>query len=89
MQIELKRIHTETGITFVHVTHDQEEAHDDGRHDRGYERRSGSSNWRPIDLYEHPRTPFVAGFLGVSNLLSGTVAGDGVVRLDGGTQVRV
>lgn len=43
----------------------------------------------PSELYERPRTAFVAGFLGVSNLLSGTVAGEGLVRLDGGPELRV
>jgi spermidine/putrescine transport system ATP-binding protein len=43
----------------------------------------------PSDLYERPRTAFVAGFLGVSNLLEGTVAGIDGVRLSDGTQVRV
>ena len=42
----------------------------------------------PSELYEHPRTAFVAGFLGKSNLLDGTVAGDGVVRLGDGTEIR-
>ena len=44
MQLELKRIQTEVGITFVHVTHDQEEAMTHGRHGRGDERRAGSSS---------------------------------------------
>jgi spermidine/putrescine transport system ATP-binding protein len=43
----------------------------------------------PSELYEQPRTAFVAGFLGISNLLGGTVAGPGAVRLDDGTEVRV
>ena len=43
----------------------------------------------PDELYERPETPFVAGFLGVSNLLPGTVAGPDVVRLDDGTPVHV
>lgn len=43
----------------------------------------------PADLYERPRTAFVAGFLGVSNLLSGVVSGDDVVRLESGADVRV
>lgn len=43
----------------------------------------------PSELYERPRTPFVAGFLGVSNLLHGTAAGDSSVRLDAGGEVRV
>ena len=42
----------------------------------------------PAELYERPRTAFVAGFLGKSNLLEGTVAGDGVVRLGDGTELR-
>jgi spermidine/putrescine transport system ATP-binding protein len=89
MQLELKRIQHEVGITFVHVTHDQEEAMTmadaiavmkDGR----IEQLGG-----PRELYEQPRTPFVAGFLGVSNLLAGVVAGPGSVRLDGGGETRV
>lgn len=43
----------------------------------------------PNELYERPRTRFVAGFLGASNLLSGTCEGDGVVRCGGGTRLRV
>lgn len=43
----------------------------------------------PDDLYEHPQTAYVAGFLGVSNLLDGTVSGDDRVTLDGGAEVRV
>lgn len=43
----------------------------------------------PTDLYERPETAFVAGFLGVSNLLPGRLNGDGAVRLDGGGDVRV
>jgi spermidine/putrescine transport system ATP-binding protein len=89
LQLELKRIQHDVGVTFVHVTHDQEEAMtmadtiavmNDGRIEQLGD---------PTDLYEHPETAFVAGFLGVSNLLSGTVAGDGVVRLDGGAEIRV
>ena len=43
----------------------------------------------PTELYESPRTPFVAGFLGISNLLAGTLEGEGAVRLSDGTAVRV
>ena len=43
----------------------------------------------PSELYESPRTTFVAGFLGVSNLLAGTVSGPGLVQLDGAGEVRV
>ena len=89
MQLELKRIQHEVGITFVHVTHDQEEAMTmadaiavmkDGRIEQ---------LGQPRELYEHPRTPFVAGFLGVSNLLAGVVSGARTVRLDGGGETRV
>jgi spermidine/putrescine transport system ATP-binding protein len=88
MQLELKRIQHEVGITFVHVTHDQEEAMTMAdaiavMHDGRIEQLGA-----PTELYETPRTAFVAGFLGISNLLHGTVEGDGVVRLAGGTAVR-
>jgi spermidine/putrescine transport system ATP-binding protein len=89
MQLELKRIQHEVGITFVHVTHDQEEAMTmaDGIAvmNAGRIEQLGE----PRELYEHPRTAFVAGFLGVSNLLEGVVAGAGTVRLDGAGEARV
>ena len=88
MQLELKRIQHEVGITFVHVTHDQEEAMTMADTiavmNSGRIEQLGS----PTELYERPRTAFVAGFLGNSNLLSGRVEGDGTVRLDDGTAVR-
>jgi spermidine/putrescine transport system ATP-binding protein len=73
MQLELKRIQDEVGITFVHVTHDQEEAMtmaDTIAVMRGgrVEQLGG-----PVELYERPRTAFVANFLGQSNLLEGAV----------------
>jgi spermidine/putrescine transport system ATP-binding protein len=92
MQIELKRIQTEVGITFVYVTHDQEEAMT--MSDRIAVMRAGRIEQlgSPEELYERPRTTFVAGFLGVSNLLDGEVAsrgGDFVdVRLRDGATVR-
>jgi spermidine/putrescine transport system ATP-binding protein len=92
MQLELKRIQTEVGITFIYVTHDQEEAMT--MSDRiavmraGHIEQLGTSE----ELYERPQTAFVAGFLGVSNLLEGTVAGqDGSllsIRLADGTVLR-
>ena len=88
MQMELKRIQNEVGITFVHVTHDQEEAMTMADTiavmDRGRIEQLGP----PAELYERPATPFVASFLGVSNLLSGTVEDGGAIRLDDGTLVR-
>jgi spermidine/putrescine transport system ATP-binding protein len=88
MQLELKGIQHEVGITFVHVTHDQEEAMTMAdaiavMHDGKIEQLG-----TPTELYETPRTAFVAGFLGISNLLRGTVEGDGVVRLADGGVVR-
>ena len=74
MQLELKRIQTEVGITFVYVTHDQDEAMT--MSDRIAVMRHGRIEQLgdPVTLYEHPATEFVAGFLGVSNLLDGQVA---------------
>jgi spermidine/putrescine transport system ATP-binding protein len=89
MQLELKRIQHEVEITFVHVTHDQEEAMTMADRivimDGGHIEQAGT----PSDLYERPRTPFVAGFLGVSNLLEGTIVGDDRVKLSDGTVVHV
>jgi len=69
MQVELRRIHRETGMTFVYVTHDQEEAMTMSDRiavmNRGRIEQVGS----PRDLYEHPATPFVAGFVGETNRL--------------------
>jgi len=93
MQIELKRIQTEVGITFIYVTHDQEEAMT--MSDRIAVMRAGKIEQLggPEDLYERPRTQFVAGFLGVSNLLEGEVVGreepHAMVKLRDGTVVRV
>ena len=74
MQIELKRIQTEVGITFVHVTHDQEEAMTMADTIAvmcgGVIEQMGA----PLDLYEHPETTFVSNFLGQSNLVAGRVS---------------
>jgi spermidine/putrescine transport system ATP-binding protein len=75
MQIELKHIQTEVGLTFVHVTHDQEEAMTMADTiavmNSGRIEQMGS----PEELYENPATTFVANFLGQSNLVAGTVTG--------------
>jgi putative spermidine/putrescine transport system ATP-binding protein len=74
MQHELKRIQTEVGITFIYVTHDQDEAL--GMSDllavfnEGHLEQVGT----PTEVYEHPASPFVAGFVGTSNLISGELA---------------
>jgi spermidine/putrescine transport system ATP-binding protein len=89
MQLELKAIQNDVGITFIHVTHDQEEAMTMA--DRIAIMNAGRIEQlgAPSDLYEKPETAFVASFLGISNLLQGTVTGAGSVRLDDGTDVRV
>jgi spermidine/putrescine transport system ATP-binding protein len=91
MGIELKRIQREVGITFIYVTHDQEEAMtmsdriavmNKGR----YEQLAG-----PETLYERPSTRFVAGFVGASNLLEGKIGSDAdfwTVTLPSGAVVR-
>ncbi len=87
MQLELKRIQHEVGITFVHVTHDQEEAMTMADTIAVMNRGRIEQLGAPSELYERPRTAFVAGFLGKSNLLDGVVDG-GVVRLENGAEVR-
>jgi len=89
MQLELKRIQHEVGITFVHVTHDQEEAMTMA--DRIVIMNGGriEQQGTPAELYETPRTAFVASFLGASNLLDGTTVGADRVRLDDGSEMRV
>ena len=95
MQIELKRIQREVGITFVYVTHDQGEALT--MSDRIAVMNEGVIEQlaAPRDIYEHPKTRFVAGFIGTSNLLSGTVAstdpatGGAVIDLGDGGRIVV
>jgi spermidine/putrescine transport system ATP-binding protein len=76
MQIELKWIQKEVGLTFVHVTHDQEEAMTMADTiavmNEGQIEQMGS----PADLYDNPKTAFVANFLGQSNLIKGTINGN-------------
>jgi spermidine/putrescine transport system ATP-binding protein len=92
MQLELKRIQQEVGITFVYVTHDQEEAMT--MSDRLAVMRHGKTEQvgAPEAVYESPATEFVAGFLGASNMLDGTIKGssNGATSIDlaaGGTVV--
>jgi spermidine/putrescine transport system ATP-binding protein len=74
MQVELKRIQREVGITFVYVTHDQNEALT--MSDRIAVMNDGVIEQlaTPREIYEHPATRFVAGFIGTSNLLTGTAS---------------
>ncbi len=93
MQVELKRIQQEVGITFIFVTHDQEEAMTMSDRIAVMNKGRYEQLADPASLYERPTTRFVAGFLGVSNLLPTTPdTPDGsysVVRLPDGTAVRV
>jgi spermidine/putrescine transport system ATP-binding protein len=85
MQLELKRIQTEVGLTFVHVTHDQEEAMTMADTiavmNGGVIEQMGA----PSELYENPKTTFVANFLGQSNLIEAEIQG----RDGGEVKVRV
>ncbi|MEH0398808.1 ABC transporter ATP-binding protein [[Kitasatospora] papulosa] len=86
MQLELKRIQTEVGITFIHVTHDQEEAMTMADTVAVMNGGRVEQLGAPADLYENPRTTFVANFLGTSNLIEGEIvsAGADVVVAAGG-----
>ncbi len=81
MQIELKRIQQETGITFVYVTHDQEEALAMSDTvvvmDAGRIQQIGT----PEDIYNEPKNAFVADFIGESNIIDGIMRADGVVEI--------
>ncbi|MEU9416289.1 ABC transporter ATP-binding protein [Streptomyces sp. NPDC048272] len=81
MQLELKRIQTEVGITFVHVTHDQEEAMTMADTVAVMNGGRVEQLGAPAELYENPKTTFVANFLGTSNLIEAEVleAGSGDV----------
>lgn len=87
LQVELKKIQEDVGITFIYVTHDQEEAltmsdriavMNQGR----IEQCAG-----PEEVYERPSTTFVAGFIGVSNLMPAEIEGSGSVKIKGGPTV--
>ena len=83
MQIELKRIQQTTGITFIYVTHDQEEALSMSDTvvvmDKGRIQQIG----RPEDIYNEPKNAFVADFIGESNILNGVMVRDKVVKMYG------
>ncbi|WP_334123303.1 ABC transporter ATP-binding protein [Glutamicibacter sp.] len=76
MQLELKKIQTEVGLTFIHVTHDQEEAMTMADVVAVMNGGRIEQMGPPRELYELPRTAFVANFLGKSNLMRGTVTGE-------------
>jgi putative spermidine/putrescine transport system ATP-binding protein len=74
MQVELKEIQRDVGITFVFVTHDQDEALTMSDRVAVFDQGRICQVGTPEEVYEHPATPFVAGFVGTSNLLTGEVA---------------
>lgn len=92
MQLELKRIQGEVGTTFVYVTHDQGEAITMSDHiavmNHGKVEQIGAST----EIYEYPKTVFVAGFIGETNLIAGTLTqseGKPVIRTDSGLEILV
>jgi spermidine/putrescine transport system ATP-binding protein len=93
MQVELKRIQQEVGITFIYVTHDQEEAMTMSDRIAVMNKGRYEQLGEPEELYERPRTRFVAGFLGISNLLhtrrDGNADGYALCRLPDETPIRV
>ncbi len=93
MQLELKRIQHEVGITFLYVTHDQEEAMTMSNRLAVMRHGRIEQIGRPRDVYEKPATEFVAGFLGASNLLDAElkdlVADTATVQLGGGSAITV
>jgi spermidine/putrescine transport system ATP-binding protein len=93
LQIELKRIQTEVGITFVYVTHDQEEALTMSDRIAVMNRGRIEQLGTPEELYDRPATRFVADFIGTTNLLHGTVenleADCAILRLESGDRCRI
>jgi spermidine/putrescine transport system ATP-binding protein len=89
MQLELKAIQHDVGITFIHVTHDQEEAMTMADQIAVMNQGRIEQLGTPTELYETPATAYVAGFLGASNLIAGTVSGTNTVQLRRGPEVQV
>lgn len=92
MQVELKRIQTEVGLTFIHVTHDQEEAMTMADTVAVMNKGRIEQMGAPEELYDLPATSFVANFVGQSNLGTGTISGkdgDYLVAEIAGTRVRI
>ncbi|WP_326636736.1 ABC transporter ATP-binding protein [Streptosporangium sp. NBC_01755] len=78
MQLELKRLQNEVGITFVVVTHDQEEAMSLADRIAVFNAGGVEQVDAPVELYERPRTPFVAGFVGANNIFAGRACSVGL-----------
>jgi iron(III) transport system ATP-binding protein len=88
MRFEIRRLHDQTGITMVYVTHDQAEAMVTA--DRIAVMNGGRIEQvaGPYQVYERPATEFVAAFIGRTNTLDGTVVGPGLVEASGGRRLR-
>ncbi|MFC4013100.1 ABC transporter ATP-binding protein [Nonomuraea purpurea] len=80
MQLELKRLQNDVGITFVVVTHDQEEAMSLADRIAVFDNGAVRQVDEPVALYERPRTPFVADFVGANNLFHGTADGPDALK---------
>jgi spermidine/putrescine transport system ATP-binding protein len=87
LQVELKRIQRDVGITFVYVTHDQEEALTMSDRIAVMNRGRVEQIDLPEEIYERPATTFVAGFIGVSNLMPATVTAGNRVKLESGPEI--
>ena len=89
MQLEIRRLHTELGITVIYVTHDQDEALN--MSDRIMLMNAGATEQlaAPHDLYFTPCSRFAAQFVGSSTLLPAEISGSGIARVAGGSEVRV
>ena len=87
MQVELKEIQREVGITFVFVTHDQDEALTMSDRIAVFNAGRIAQIGTPRDIYEHPASPFIAGFVGTSNLLAGAAA-RAILDADGTWSIR-
>ena len=85
VRLEIKRLHRQTGATMVLVTHDLEEAL--SLSDRICVMRDGRAEQvgTPREIYERPRSTFVAGFVGIANVLRGRLSGEGALRTSDGT----
>ncbi|MCU0903477.1 MAG: ABC transporter ATP-binding protein [Tabrizicola sp.] len=84
MRIELKHLHEKVGITFIMVTHDQEEALTMSDRIVVMEKGRVAQDGRPQDIYDHPASPYVANFIGTTNFLPAKPEGQGRFRVAGG-----
>jgi iron(III) transport system ATP-binding protein len=88
MRFEIRRLHDQTGITMVYVTHDQAEAMVTADRIAVMNHGRVEQVGTPYDVYERPATAFVAAFIGRTNTVEGTVVGPGLVEAAGGRRLR-